>query len=102
MRGLTLLEFVVRRSLSQRGDKLAGIYPANPKRATAQPTAEMMLSAFKGLTLTFITQGGEVGVYLMPLSTVQERILELMGISPDIYRQLSVHCLEPLLKMSEP
>lgn len=102
LRVLTLLEFVARRNLSQRGDKLAGIYPANPKRATAQPTAEMMLSTFKGLTLTKITQGGQMGMYLTPLSPVQERILELMGFSPDIYLQLSHHCLEPLLKMSEP
>jgi transposase len=102
LRVLTLLGFVARRNLSQRAEKLAGIYPGNPKRATAQLTAEMMLKAFEGLTLTGIAQGRKVGVYLTPLSNIFERILELMGFSPEIYRKLSQHCLEPLLKMSEP
>ncbi len=101
LRVLTLLEFVARRNLSQRREKLAGIYPGNPKRATAQPTAEMMMRAFEGLTLTFIRQRRKESVYITPLSSVQERILELIGLSPDIYLQLSQHFSEPTFKMSE-
>src|SRR5205085_5192943 len=40
LRVLTLLEFVVRRRLAETGSVLAGLYVGNPKRATAQPTAE--------------------------------------------------------------
>jgi transposase len=101
LRVLTLVEFVARRNLNQRGEKLSGIYPGNPKRATARPTTEMMLRAFEGMTLTFITQGGKQGVHITPLSSVQQRILELIGLSPDIYLKLSQHFSEATFKMSE-
>jgi transposase len=54
LRVLTLLEFVARRRLSQEQVKLAGLYAGNPKRATAQPTAELLLEAFDDITLTVI------------------------------------------------
>jgi len=47
LRVLTLLEFVVRRRLAAEGSQLAGLYAGNPKRATARPTAELLLKAFK-------------------------------------------------------
>ncbi len=47
LRVLTLLEFVVRRNLAAEGVKLAGLYAGNPKRATAQPTTERPLEAFR-------------------------------------------------------
>lgn len=42
LRVLTLMEFVVRRNLATAGVKFAGLYAGNPKRATAQPTAERL------------------------------------------------------------
>jgi transposase len=107
LRVLCLLEFSVRRRLADEGAKLAGIYPGNPKRATARPTSEMMLRAFEGLTLTMIEPGGEVSAHLTPLSEVQHRILQLLGLSPEIYLCLAqhsakLHSSKLLLKMSEP
>ena len=102
LRVLTLLEFCVRKQLKEEEGKLAGIYPSNPKRATARPTAEMMLRAFEGVTLTVIKQGDKVYRHLTPLSKVQQRILELLGLSSDIYLQLSQHFLEPTINLSEP
>lgn len=101
LRVLCLLEFSVRRQLQSQGEKLAGIYPGNPKRATAPPTTELMLRVFEGGTLTVIAQGGEVRAYLTPLSSVQQRILQLLGLSPEIYLRLTQHSPKPLLKMSE-
>ena len=46
LRVLTLLEFQVRRGLAAQQEKLSGLYPGNPKRATARPTAEQLLAAF--------------------------------------------------------
>jgi len=57
LRVLTLVEFQVRQGLQEEGEKLEGLYPGNPKRATANPTTEMMLKAFRGLTLTFLSDG---------------------------------------------
>src|SRR5712691_4487006 len=101
LRVLCLLEFSVRRQLQSAGEKLAGIYPGNPTRATARPTSELMLRAFEGVTLTAVTLAGEGGAYLTPLSSVQQRILHLLGLSPEIYLRLAQHSLKSLLKMSE-
>src|SRR5258708_36002717 len=54
LRVLTLLEFVGRRQLATAGVKLAGLYPGNPRRETARPTAECLLEAFRDITLTII------------------------------------------------
>ena len=54
LRVLTLLEFVVRRSLAAQESPLAGLYAGNPKRETARPTAERLLEAFGDMTLTII------------------------------------------------
>ena len=107
LRVLCLVEFSVRRQLATEGGKLAGIYPGNPQRATARPTTEMMLRVFEGRTLTMIAQGGQVRGHLTPLSPVQERILHLLGLSPEIYLRLAhdaakLQSLKLLLKMSEP
>jgi transposase len=101
LRVLCLLEFSVRRQLHAEGEKLAGIYPGNPKRATARPTTELMLRTVEGVTLTVIGQAGEVGAYLTPLSAVQQRILQLLDLSPEIYLRLAQHSSKLLLKMSE-
>jgi hypothetical protein len=47
LRILTLIEFVVRRKLHDEGEALLGLFPGNPQRATARPTTERILSAFK-------------------------------------------------------
>lgn len=101
LRVLCLLEFSVRRQLQSEGEKLAGIYPGNPTRATARPTSELRLRTFEGITLTTITLAGEVGTYLTPLSSAQPRILHLLDLSPEIYLRLAQHSLKSLLKMSE-
>jgi transposase len=88
LRVLTLLEFVVRQRLAAEGGKLTGLYAGNPKRATAQPTAELLLEAFQGLTLTVIQEPGQTRRYLTPLSVLQKRIMALLDFPPDIYTRL--------------
>ena len=89
LRILCLLEFSVRKALDEKGEKLAGIYRGNPKRATASPTAEMMLKAFEWINLTEIHIDGKTHCVLSPLSEVQERILSLLGFPASIYLALS-------------
>jgi len=95
LRVLTLLEFVVRRNLAVAGVKLAGLYAGNPKRATAQPTAERLLEAFQGITLTVIQENSQTRRHLTPLSEVQQRILVLLEFSPDIYTRLCADSAKP-------
>nr|WP_234017140.1 hypothetical protein [Nostoc sp. 'Lobaria pulmonaria (5183) cyanobiont'] len=55
-------------------EKLAGLYVGNPKRETARPTAELLLAAFKEITLLLIEVKNEVlcplECYAHPYSSV--------------------------------
>ena len=95
LRVLTLLEFVVRRRLAQAQTALAGLYTDSPKHATTRPTAERLLEAFKGITLTVIHLGGQVHRHVTPLSDLQQRILALLGLSTRIYTELAVISAQP-------
>jgi transposase len=92
LRVLTLLEWQVRRRLAAQQEKLAGLYAGNPKRTTARPTAETLLEAFKYVTLTVIQMGDQVIRHLTPLSTLQQRILDLLDLPLDIYTKLTINC----------
>ena len=97
----TLLEFVVRRSLQTDHAKLSELHPENRKKETDKPTAERILKAFSGITLTTTTtasapcldhiiqdaSGQELLRYLPALSVVQQAILERLGLG-SIYAQL--------------
>ena len=88
VRILTLIEFVVRRSLQESGESLRGLYPGNPKKATQRPTAEKLLAAFKHLTLTLFRVQEEWYGDVTELNPLQKQILLCLGLSPDIYSGL--------------
>jgi transposase len=88
LRVLVLIQFVVRRNLQQTGTTLKGIYPGQPGRQTVQPTTEMLLSAFRGVTLSHIKIDGKPHAHLTPLNAVQKRILALMEVPLEIYGKL--------------
>jgi transposase len=75
LRVLTRLECGVRRRVATAKTTLAGLYVGHPTRATAHPTAERLLEAFQGLTLTLIREGRRWRRHLTPLSRVHRRIL---------------------------
>jgi transposase len=91
LRLLTLLEFIVGKRLAEAGETLSGLYAGNPKRSTAKPTAELLLEAFKNITLLILPQNGHPIRYLNPLTEVQQRILELLGYSGDVYARLATN-----------
>ena len=102
LRTLILLEYHVRERLRQDGEKLSGLYPGNPKRSTARPTAEMMLKAFRGITLTCFFDGETDRTSMTPLSATQQRILSLLDFPSWLYTGLEWHSSELAPKMSEP
>ena len=59
---------------------------------TASPTAERLLQAFTGVSLTIIPSaaGEEILRRITPLSGVQEAILQRLGLSTHLYRQLEI------------
>jgi transposase len=95
LRVLTLLEFVVRRELKAEGTKLAGLYAGNAKRDTARPTAERLLEAFQDITLTIIKTAEQTVGHVTALKPLQQRILELLGFSAELYTALGTISLEP-------
>ncbi len=88
VRVLTLIEFTVRRTLKREKTQLTGLHKENPKKATDKPTTERLLQAFSNITLTIIHFPDRVVRHVTPLTPLQERILVLLGLSPNIYRSL--------------
>jgi transposase len=95
LRVLTLLEYVGRRQLAAGGATLAGLYAGNPRRETARPTAERLLEAFRDITLTIIEGPQQTARHLTALSPLQQRILEILGFSSELYTRLCTISAEP-------
>jgi len=95
LRVLTLLEFVVRRQLAAEGATLSGLDAGNAKRETARPTAERLLEAFQGITLTVMELPEQTICHVTPLSPVQLQVLELLGFSAEIYTGLETISVKP-------
>jgi transposase len=89
LRVLTLVDHIVREQLHLAGDVLTGLYPGNPSRATDRPTSERLLRAFHGITLTIIHLPDQTIRHLTPLSSLQVRILSLLGLSEHLYDNLA-------------
>src|SRR5439155_13158422 len=81
VRGLTVTEFVLRRSLEKDQARLPGLHPENKHKMTDKPTAERILKAFADISLTIIKNaaGEEILRRLTPLSALQEDILQRLG-----------------------
>ena len=90
VRVITLVEFVVRRSLARSDEKLVGLHLGNPRKAMNNPTCEKLLNAFSKITLTIIETGDSVIRHLTPLSQLQREILKHLGVSASIYENLEV------------
>lgn len=89
VRVLTLVEGVVRRNLAAAGEELVGLHPETPKKGTARPSAERLLRAFGQVTLTVLDLPTGRHRHVTPLTPLQQRILELLELSPDIYASLA-------------
>jgi transposase len=89
LRLLTLMEYVVRRSLAACGEKLRGVYAGQLGRGTSRPSAELLLEAFRGLDLRIVEAEGVRYRTVSPLTSVQKRILQLLDIPCHVYEGLA-------------
>jgi transposase len=96
VRVLTVMEFVLRRSLERAQDSLPGLHPENKHKRTDKPTAEQILRAFAGISLTIIKNaaGEDILRRLTSLSELQEDILQRLGLGVTLYRQLEIQTIE--------
>ena len=95
VRVLTVMEFVLRRSLQNDQAKLPSLHPENKQKRTDTPTAERILKAFSGISLTIIknTAGEDILRRLTPLSGLQEDILQRLGLGATLYGQLEIQTI---------
>jgi transposase len=91
VRVLTLIEFVVRRSLEQDQTTLPGLHPENHQKTTDRPTSERLLKAFEGITLTIIHVKDQIIRHLTPLSELQKEILKRLEFDDALYQNLEIH-----------
>jgi len=93
VRVLTVMEFVLRRSLQNDHAKLPGLHPENRQQRTDTPTAERLLKAFADVSLTILktAAGEDILRRLTPLSEVQQDILQRLGLGASLYRQLEIY-----------
>src|SRR4029077_12417294 len=92
LRVLTLLQWVVRQKLQQSGEPLRGLYPGQAGRKTSSPSAELLLEAFKGISLSVVEVAGQQTALLTPLSPLQEKLLSLWDLPTDLYDRLAFPC----------
>lgn len=92
VRVLTLMEFVLQRSLQQDSAKLSDLHPENKIKMTDKPSAERILKAFSGVSLTIIKDviGNEIMRWIVPLSAMQQEIVQRLGLNPILYQQLEI------------
>jgi transposase len=102
LRLLTLLEWVVRERLRQEGTKLQGIYAGQPGRKTARPSAELLLTAMKTISMSVVEVNGQIHALLSPLTEVQRRLLALWDMPPDLYEKVAGGFPTPTTNTSEP
>jgi transposase len=93
VRVLSLIEYVVRRSLARDQQSMTGLNSDRPRKGTTRPTTERLLRAFKGVTLTVIrgTEPGDEHRHLSPISGLQEEILRRLDLKVELYRNLEIH-----------
>jgi len=88
---LSLLEFLIRERLAEDQTKIAGLYPGNPKRATARPTSEMLLAAFDNISFSAVHLAAQDIQHVPALSVLQQQILTLLCLPKDIYSNLGLN-----------
>src|ERR1700730_18116030 len=95
VRVLTVMEFVLRRSLQTDQTALPGLHPENKRKMTDKPTAERILKAFSDVSLTIIKNaaGEDILRRLTPLSGVQEDIVQRLGLDAALYRELEIQTI---------
>ena len=97
LRVLTLLEIVLRAKLAETGERLEGMHEGQKNRKEGKPTGKRMLRAIAGLemTVSLIRVGQRQWWYLPALPRLLIRVLDLLGLSPSLYTNLTDSCPRP-------
>jgi transposase len=102
LRVLTLVEWSVRERLRQEGAQLQGLYAGQAGRKTARPSAELLLEAMKTISVSVVEVNGQIHALLSPLTAVQQRLLDLWGLPPNLYEKVACGFPKLPVNTSEP
>ena len=78
----------IRKQIQGTGKYLKELFPGNPGRKTDKPTTEMILAAFKDISLVILPAEDSFQVKLAKMKPIQLKILELLGFQPTLYQEL--------------
>jgi|1186.fasta_scaffold26759_1 transposase len=95
LRVLSVLEWVVRKKLQASEETLKGLYAGQPGRLASRPGAELLLKAFKRISLAVVEVSGRRSAHLTPLTALQQKLLDLWELPADLYLRLTLHFPEP-------
>ena len=102
LRVLSLVEWAVRERLRQEGSSLQEIYAGQPGRKTTRPSAALLLRAMTAISVSVVAINGQTHAMLSPLTAVQQRLLELWSLPPDLYEKVARGFPIPPSNTSEP
>ena len=98
---LGLLEYTIRKQITAEKITITHIFPGNPGRKTEKPTAEMVLRAFRNISLVVIAlNNSHFHIEITELSTNQQLLLRLAGFKNIIYQHIPQFLISTL-KISE-
>ncbi len=95
LRLLTVVEWQVRKKLHESKETLKGLYPGQPGRQAKNPSAELLLRAFKGISLVIVEAAGQQLAHVVALTALQQKLLDLWELPPDLYHRLTLHLPKP-------
>jgi len=85
---MALMERAVRKELN--GEPMYGLYPEN--RPSPAPTGKAMFECFETLSVVIIKHKGDIKRRLAELTTVQRKIINLLGVPPGDLRTFKKRC----------
>jgi transposase len=95
LRLLSVVEWTVRKKLQENQETLTGLYAGQPGRQAKRPSAELLLTAFKGISLAIVKTAGQLTAHITPLKALHKKLLELLELPSDLYLRLTLHFSEP-------
>jgi transposase len=88
-----LIQYQVRQELKNTGQSINELYPGNPGRKTTKPTTNLILGAFKGISLVIMKlPDGNTFIQMTNLKPVQLNLIKLLGLKSDLFEMVCQFC----------
>jgi transposase len=82
LRLLSVLEWTGRKKLQESKETLKGLYAGQAGRQAKRPSAELLLAAFKGISLAIVQMPSQLTAHLTTLTLLHKKRLDLWELPP--------------------